>query len=446
MSKAIQGIKNYYFPSSAMLPTRDTSKKEVTRNLRSYISPVQFSRVRVDIKSVRDAFSEAEHPYYPHRVRFQRIYQDTILNAQVAACMKRITDLMLLKDFKICNDKGEEVPELKLYFRNYTDSNEGNMMNAASWFDDFLRYTAESEWFGYSLISLGDLVNDSFPNLTIIPRQNVSPDRLVVSPFVYSLSGAEFLEEPYKNWHIWVPTSSDLGTSKCGYGLLSKVAVLEIFLRNNMGYNADFIEMNGQPIRVGTTSKTEEAERAEFEQMLANMGFSAYALLDDGADKLELIESKNVGTAWNIYDNFEERLEKKISKMFFGHSDAMDSVAGKLGNDSADSPGFRALMDTDTRFGNKLQAAVNSGLIPRMRKLGFPIPQDYHFEFLNDTEKEEFRRRVDNSNKVTADIAVSMKNAGLQMDAKYFEERTGIPTTPIVNTETPANNGQEQSL
>jgi hypothetical protein len=63
-----------------------------------------------------------------------------------------------------------------------------------------------------------------------------------------------------------------------------------------------------------------------------------------------------------------------------------------------------------------------------MRDMGFMIPEDFTFQFNNDQELEEFRQREDASNKVTADIAVAMKNANLEMDPKYFEERTGIPT------------------
>jgi hypothetical protein len=57
------------------------------------------------------------------------------------------------------------------------------------------------------------------------------------------------------------------------------------------------------------------------------------------------------------------------------------------------------------------------------------LPENIRFEYKNDAEKEAFRAREDASNKVTAEIAQTMKNAGLKMDAKYFEERTGIKTS-----------------
>jgi hypothetical protein len=108
-------------------------------------------------------------------------------------------------------------------------------------------------------------------------------------------------------------------------------------------------------------------------------------------------------------------------------------VPGKLGaGNGDDNPVTKALRDKQVKDGIFVQNIVNCKLIPLMRKHGFPIPLNYHFEFKNDGEQEEFRRREDESNLKTADIAVKMKNAGLQMDAKYFTERTGIPATPVV--------------
>lgn len=435
-------IKNYFFPTdgSASVYKKPAKSDATQKNLSHFISPVQFQRIRHDIRLWRDAIIEAEMPWFPQRVKMQRMYQDTILNLHVLPCMERRIDLTLLRDFKICDDKGVESEELKTIFRNYVKTPAGIEVNTAAWFDDFITYALDAIFFGYSLISLGDVVNDSYPELSIIRRQNVSPDRKNVSAYVYSLSGIDFTAEPYVDWHIYVPTISRLGVSPCGYGLLYPLAFAEIMLRNNIGANADFIELFGQPIRKGTTTKTEEAERAAFAQDLQNMGASAWILLDEGIDTLEIIESRSAGTGHQSYDNFESRLEKKVSKIILGHADALDSTPGKLGGGQGadESPAGQALIDKQTKDGIFVQNIVNSQLIPRMRLHGFPIPLNYHFELKNDDEKETFRRRQDNSNKVTADIAKTMKDAGMQMDAQYFEERTGIKTTipeppPIVN-------------
>ena len=423
MANFFQKVRNYVFPTpdnplSLERPSDWRTLKNPERNLRSFITPVQLQRIRHDVQLWREAVQEAEQAWYPHRVRMQRMFIDTVLNGHVSACISRRKNLTLLKDFKLCNEEGEENEQLTKLIKK-------------QWFNLYCNYVLDAQFFGYTLISLGDLVNDDFPKLTTIRRFNVSPDRLNVTSYVYSLSGAQFMDEPYHLWNVWQPTPTDVGISLCGYGLLYKVAMYEIICRNTLGFNMDAAELYGMPIRKGKTMKTNEDERALFEHSLAQMGSAGYILLDT-MDELDLVESSGSGQGFKIYESLESRCEKKISKILLGHADALDSTSGKLGaTQGEDSPTAQALMDIqsiDVRF---VENNINTELLPRLRKLGFPIPEDVCFMFKNDEEREAMRSREDASNKVTAEIAQTMKNAGLQMDAEYFAERTGIPTEKI---------------
>jgi len=423
ITRGFQQVKNYIFPTpdNPLAGARAgdwRGVKNPERNLRSYITPVQLQRIRTDVQLWREAVNEAEQAWYPHRVRMQRMYIDTVLNGHVSACMSRRKNLTLLKEFKLCDEMGEE-------------NEQATKLLKKPWFNLYCNYVLDAQFFGYSLISLGDLVADDFPNLTTIRRFNISPDRENVTSYVYSLSGAQFKDEPYKAWNVWVPTPTDVGISLVGYGLLYKVAMYEVICRNTLGFNTDAAELYGMPIRKGKTNKTNEDERALFEAALANMGSAGYILLDT-MDELDLVESGGTGSGFKIYESLEARCEKKISKILLGHADALDSTAGKLGaTQGEDSPTAQALTDVqsiDVRF---LEGNVNGELLPRLRALGFNIPEGLVFMVKNDEEREAMRRREDASNKVTAEIAQVMKNAGLQMAPEYFEERTGIPTTPV---------------
>lgn len=421
--------KNYSFKAeSSIEETQETKRRNLTNN----ISPIQFQRLRVDIKSWRDAITEAEHAYYPHRVLMQRIFQDTILNGHVFSCYDRRKNLTLLRDFKICDDKGNESLELKELFRNNKNISFTGKELASNWFDNFSHYVLDSIFYGYSLISLGDVENESFSNIELVKRWNVSPDRKVVSPYIYALSGKSWEDEDVKDWHIYVSTPSEVGSSQCGFGLLYKVAPYEILLRNNLGYNADFNEMFNQPLRVGHTTKTDETERAEFEALLRDLGSNAYAMLDDSTDRIEMVESKSIGASYLSYSNFEERAQKIISKIILGHADAMDSVPGKLGTGTEISPAQKSLEDIQVKDGILVSNVVNKMLIPRMIKLGFKFPTNYHFEYSNDKEQKEVNNERQKNNKEEADIALKMKLAGLQMDAEYFTKQTGIPATVLL--------------
>jgi len=413
-------VKNYVFPTPSNPLTQVGAEwrgtNEVKKNLRGYITPVQLQRIRHDVQMWREAVVEAEQAWYPHRVKMQRMFIDTILSGHTLACVNRRKDLTLLREWSFKNESDEESQDIKKLFNK-------------KWFATFLEWALESKFFGYSLISLGDIQEDKFPEINLIRRFNISPDRLNVTSYVYSITGAQFTEKPYKDWHVWVPTPTDVGISKCGYGILYNVALYEIMCRNLLGQNADAAELYGMPLRVGKTTKTEEAERNEFMSAMLNMG-SAGAILLDTLDELELVESKGMGQGYKIYPDLEKRLENKISKIILGHADAMDSVSGKLGaTQGEDSPAHMALRDKQASDGAFLEDVVNDTLIPKMIKLGFNIDPSFRFVFDNNQELVEKREREDKNNLVTAQVAYQMKQAGLQFDPVQFEEITGIKTT-----------------
>lgn len=411
-------ITNYMFPTSFNNQPRIVRDENV-KAISNYISPVQFQRLKVDIAAWRDAVKEAEQAFYPHRVKMQRIYIDTILNGQVDACMNKRKNLTLLKGFSIKN--GDKVDEKATELLN------------KQWFFNLLNYILDAKFYGYTLIGLNEVVDNQLPNLEVIKRWNVSPDRYQLVPLVYSLSGINFLDPEakdkdgnlYYDWTIYIDTPSETGASVCGYGLLYKVALYEIYIRNNMGYNATALELFGQPLRVGKTAKTDEYERAEYERALRDMGSSGYVLLDL-MDELELVEGssqsgKNMGFA-----NLEERCNKMISKIILGHADAMDSVSGKLGAEDSALEAIEQVEKADTAW---LETVINTKVLPKLINLGLPIPLGTEFCFSNDKEVIEAQKRKDEEIKQIADIALTFKNAGVELPIEWIEERTGIKVT-----------------
>lgn len=408
-------VKNLLPPNWGLPPDR-MSEEQTKHNLAGYVAPVQLQRIRQDIQTWREAVVEAENAWYPQRVKMQRLYLDTILNGHVTACMERRRDLTLLRDYALFTDGKENEKETELI--NQT------------WFRKFMSHVLDAQAFGYSLIALGDIERDRFDNLQLIKRQNVSPDRLNVTHFTYSITGAQFLEEPYKDWHIYASTVNETAMSKCGYGYLYKCAVYEILNRNLLGYNGDFVEMFAQPYRVGKTMKTEGREREALENALQNMGSAGWAVIDP-TDDIQFLETALGGSGYKSYESLELRNNAHISKIILGHEDAMKSTPGKLGSDQGggDSALATALQAKQSVDGAMIEVIVNEQLLPRMRSFGFNISENTRFAFKNDAEMNRIRENEDETNRKTAEIAQIMNNAGLVMDAKYFEERTGIPTT-----------------
>lgn len=421
----IKSIFNGFLPSwSGLINSTQGAQGNVNikNNLQYGIAPVQLQRIKQDIQSWRDSIGEAENSWYPHRVKMQQNFIDTILNGHVKSCMDKRKDMTLLKKHRVVNKKTRKQDDKFTDFFN------------KKWFELYREYEMDSDAHGYNLVTLGPCVNNEFPEISFIKRFNISPDRLNVTEFIYSISGYNFLQPPYCDWHVWMPTPSDVGVSRCGYGYLYEVAFYEIVARNVLTQNLDTTEMYGSPMRVGKTNKSQgSAEREVFEGAMASMGGLGWIVMDAIGDEVELVESKSLGNGYKIYESLEGRVEKKISKIILGHADALDTTAGKLGGnqDGEESPAAQALRIKNTKDMTRQKDHVNSVLIPKLNKtIGLLFPcQELEWEFDNDEEEKEVRRVEDEDNEKTAAIFMAISQSGGDPDWGYFTERTGIPVT-----------------
>lgn len=404
------------------------------KNLQGYYAPVALDRVKIDVASWRNSLKEAEQPFNPFRVKMQQIYQDTVINGHVMACMDRRRDLSLKKGFALYNPDGTE---------NEAGTKLINEKLMKKQIMKILKYYHDAIFYGYSLINITGVVNGNIEDVEIQRRAFISPDREMLCQFLYQLSGIRFNDpssvdtdgNSFYDWSIYATTDSENGVSICGNGLLYTVAYYEIFLRMITGFNANFIQIYGQPFRVGKTTKLEGAEYEALYAGLQDIGTNNFALID-AQDTIEFLETGQCGTGWKGYENLEQRMEDKITNVILGHKDAMKSTPGKLGaTQGEDSPVTKALEDKASSDCDYLEMGMNFQVIPKLIKLGIKIPIGLTFGFKNDAEKRETRKKEDANNKVTADIAYTMKQAGMKMDAKYFSDRTGIPCTDVVETD-----------
>ena len=419
-------LKNLMFPgwginpSNAPLQTGEVPPPPdghpyTPKDLRTAIMPLQLSRIRQDVQTWRDAVNEAENAWLPHRVKMQRIFMDTVLNPHVTACLEKRRNMTVLREFAIQDKAGVINEEWTQWFHD-------------RWFDDMLSYILDAKFFGYSLVGIGDITDGLPEECFIIKRWDVSPDRDNVTNMPYMPSGVPFLEGPQADWHIWVPTSSEIGARRCGYGLLYKVAMYEILLRDCIAQWADFAEVYGQPTRWAKTRKLQgDPEFMMLETALQNMASNPY-IITDLDDQLEIIEPSKDNGAGGTYETLAFACERQISKVLLGHADALDSTPGKLGGTQGElSPQQSAMAEIEAVDGRFCEAVVNKELIPKLKKLGFNIPNGLYFKFMNDGELQAKRKTDDANALATAQWVKMLFDAGLNVDPTFVSEKTGAP-------------------
>jgi hypothetical protein len=236
--------------------------------------------------------------------------------------------------------------------------------------------------------------------------------------------------------------------SKCGYGLLYKVALYEIIMRSLIGWNTDYSERFGMPTTIIKTVKDDEEERGKAEEAAQKLGSSGYMILDIN-DEFEFAETKGgQGTGWQTYDNLEGRCKKTISFLILGHEDAASSQPGKMGGqqgaknlDQDASPIGQALAACESKDARFEENIVNNHLIPKLIKLGIPLPLGKKYKLKNDKERElqstkETKKALD-----WATVAYTMSQAGLEMDEKQFADKSGVTASKVIEPPAPSFSG-----
>jgi len=405
-----------------------------------YIMPLQLDRVAYDLKGWRDAIGSAENALYPTRYNMQKMFVDTILEGHTFSCMRKMKRKTLLKNFVIADENGNINEEATKLIKN------------KRWFKTLLGWILDAQFYGYSFIQLGDMISPrkgeyQFPQLTNIRRWNVEPDRqnLVSIPlqkvgidFLYpSVKGAQD-NESYFDHSIYVDTPTDIGHSICGYGLLYNVALYAILLRNNLADNADYNEKFGTPYRhMKVPQGLDKQTEADLDSIMQNIGAMGYAITPDNIE-IKFQES-STGTGFATFDNLEHRLEKQITKIILGHPSAMDEPPGKLGGsqganknpDEDASPAGAAMVEAEKEQDDFALDILNNNVINKLRNLGMPFPNNCLFAVTNDKEDFASRKKKDEADLITAQVAQTMKAAGLEYPADEFNKVTGMKSVKV---------------
>lgn len=384
-------------------------------DINTRIIRMKLDRIKQDVALWRQAISEAESVYYPNRLSLQRLFVDTVLNGHVLACMRERKDLTLLKDFAFVNSKGVENEQITEMFKS-------------AWFYELIEYILDAQFYGYSYVNWTGINKSKLTGIQLIKRWNISPDRLEVLPFPNSFAGFSLFEEDNLDWSLYVPTISLDGISPCGWGLLRSVAYYEIFLRNLTGFNGDFVQTFAQPFRQAKTNKTEGPERDKLEQSMQEMGSSAW-IVTDTIDEILFHNETGGGNGYKSYESFQERIEKTISKLFFGHADAIDSTKGKLGSGQGQehAPVNLAIKRTEAADGRFVETVINDSLIEKLNNLGFNIPSDLKFKLLNNKEEAAEKEAITTQNQAVATVVKTMYDAGFETTPEWITLQTGMP-------------------
>lgn len=358
--------------------------------------PVTLIRSRQDISTWRNAVIAAESIQFPNRYELYRLYKDVLNDAHLSSLIETRKNAILSSQF-IVTKNGKENESKTEYITK-------------KWLYDFINLALDSKFWGFSLIQLGDFINDEFIDVSLIPRQYVKQEFNLVAN-IGAITGENYLDPKYTDWYIPVGDKRDLG-------LLMKAAPLVLWKKGALSAWAEYTEKYGTPYRIVSTDTRDAATHQNAVDMLSQMGSSLWAVLNK-EDKFELLEPKN-SSASDIFKNLIDVCNSELSKLILGQTSTSDEKA-HVGASRVHENVMHQVNKADLVF---IQNIFTYQLIPLLNKRGLGF-NGYKIEAEADDEIELLE-------KAKIDIQL-LKYYDIPQD--YILETYGTPviprTTPI---------------
>ena len=360
------------------------------------------SLTRKDIGDWRNAWQLAINVDNPNRQRLYDIYRDVEVDLHLSGCIQQREGFVMARSFKLVNDKGDEDQEAVNYFNT-------------PWFKQLMKYALDANYWGHSLIELGNLVTVpdgspsgsrlSYDGVKLITRKHVIPEyhRVVTDLSQDWHTGIDYHDSPFTDWLIEVGQPDSLG-------LYLKAATQTIPKKNALAFWDTFAEIFGMPMRIARTTSRDDKELAKMERMMADMGTEGWGIFQEGTN-IEVVESSK-GDAFNVYDRRIERANSELSKLIIGQTMTIED-GSSLSQSETHLEVFQNLIEADC---DTIRDMVNNQLLPRMIRHGFPL-QGIHFDW-------------DYSVDYTPEQQKSYEEMVLnnyEVDGSYFQEKYNMP-------------------
>jgi phage gp29-like protein len=357
------------------------------------IKPIDRSSLRSaqDIDRWRRSITDAENVYNYDRRLMQELFMELEFDAHISAVVNQIVAEIQGSDYRMAID-GE------------TDEAATNVIKHP-WFQDFIRYVLEAEFYGYTLIEFGSSTPTGFEYIKSIDRRYIVPEYKVVKRDLYGYGregGIPFMEAPYNEWTLWFDCY--------GFGLFNKAAPLWIYKKQAYNYWAEYQQIFSMPLRVGKTDIRDTSRRDNMTAMLRDMGAAAWGVFD-ADDTVEFIQS--TGSIGNpVFESLINNTNKEISKLFLGQTMTTEDGSSRSQAEVHENTKL-SIMEMYYR---KVEDAVNLKLIPMMQRHRI-ISNNPVFEFVWSEKDMSQTEKID---------AISKLAPYFDFDPEYIEEFVGI--------------------
>lgn len=248
----------------------------------------QLNRGSQTIQTWYNNLRSAESSRNPNRRQLLNTYLDVSIDLHLRSVMDKRTRAVKTTPFEWTGLENEEI------IRNFK----------APWFIDLLEIIMSRKFYGHTLCEFGIGADGLIDRADLIPRQNVKPDKGIISLDGNSDNGPGFREQPYSNYILEIGKPDELG-------LLASIAPYVLMKRDNMADFARYNEMFGIPLRWYEYDPNDPTARQKVTEAAEQQGSAAYVVVPKGTS-VNFVESVKQATAY-AFDKFHEIMNNEIT-------------------------------------------------------------------------------------------------------------------------------------
>ncbi len=295
----------YIGKNKAVNEIKRKSKKKA-KKLEREMRKQALSRAAVQINVWKNARVSAESILMPNNTQIITVFRDIEIDAHLWALMQTIRLKVMANKFQVY-DSSDNVDE------------EATEVFQKKWFRNIIKEVVDSDFYGFSLVQLGDIVNNCFTDSYLVPREYVVQQKRGVKKTLGDPMNLIPFDSPqYVNWIVPIGEERNLG-------ILDKAAPLVIKKKEVLSAWSEAAELFGMPLRIGKTNINNPENKSNMENMLENMGEAAWGVFDT-EDDIELKETSKTDFS-NMYDKFIERVNSELSKLVLLQTGTTDEKA-----------------------------------------------------------------------------------------------------------------------
>ena len=344
-------------------------------NIADQIQYFNLDATKQDVSDWQSARLDAIDVNIPDWTDLIRVYDDVIVDSHLTGIIESIKDRIKATPFELVNENGERDDRTELFEKK--------------WFFKLLDWAVESMYYPYSLVQLGKMIDNGFPEIELIKREYVIPNRNfikeslnVYGTYKTGVDGWNYTDPKISPYYIMMKAPIELG-------LLDRVASHALGKKHMLIYLWKYVELYGSPARVGKTDLQDPDRRKNMELMLQNYGNSLWALMDKDGDDLELKGTTGGSSSGEPHLKAIDKANSEMSKALMGTDSVMDekSFVGSA------EVGERIFETKGTGILRMIKFIVNDELLPRMLYYTIPV-QGLTFRWINE-DKITFEQKLE---------------------------------------------------